>query len=140
MLYVNDSNLCRGTMIKQLNYNIVTDVLKALAISEDAYSKEIEKSNVKELSMSVLNCFTGLLLYLKGEFTTALRYFKDSEILLSKNNNEYEKIFYNFILGYVNFCEKNNNLYMLHYNFHNFRFLKIYLQLLMICYFDSKHI
>ena len=116
MLYVNDSNLCRGTMIKQLNYNIVTDVLKALAISEDAYSKEIEKSNVKELSMSVLNCFTGLLLYLKGEFTTALRYFKDSEILLSKNNNEYEKIFYNFILGYVNFCEKNNNLYMLHYN------------------------
>ncbi len=116
MLYVNDSNLCRGTMIKQLNYNIVTDVLKALAISEDAYSKEIEKSNVKELSISVLNCFTGLLLYLKGEFTTALRYFKDSEILLSKNNNEYEKIFYNFILGYVNFCEKNNNLYMLHYN------------------------
>ena len=103
-------------MIKQLNYNAITDILKALAVSEEEYRAESERQKLGEISISALNCFNGLLLYLKGEFTTALRYFKDSEILLSKNNDDYEKILYNFILGYVNFCEKNNNLYMLHYN------------------------
>lgn len=103
-------------MIKQLDYNAITDILKALAVSEEDYRTELERQKLGEISISALNCFNGLLLYLKGEFTTALRYFKDSEILLSKNNDDYEKILYNFVLGYVNFCEKNNNLYMLHYN------------------------
>ena len=71
--------MCRGTMIKQLDYNSVIEVLKALAISEDDYKTAIEKEGIGEVSVSALNCFSGLLLYLKGEFTTALRYFKDSD-------------------------------------------------------------
>ena len=90
--------------------------MKALALSEEEYGKAIENFGLKESGTSVLNCFNGLLLYLKGEFTTALRYFKDAEIMLAKEKNDYEDIFYNFVLGYVNFCEKNSNLYLLHYN------------------------
>ena len=103
-------------MIKQLTENSIIDTMKALALSEEEYGKAIENFGLKESGTSVLNCFNGLLLYLKGEFTTALRYFKDAEILLAKEKNDYEDIFYNFVLGYVNFCEKNSNLYLLHYN------------------------
>ena len=103
-------------MIKQLTENSIIDTMKALALSEEEYGKEIENFGLKESGTSVLNCFNGLLLYLKGEFTTALRYFKDAEIMLAKEKNDYEDIFYNFVLGYVNFCEKNSNLYLLHYN------------------------
>ena len=102
-------------MIKQLNENDVVNILKALAVSEDEYNKALKTADLKSESLSMMNCFNGLLLYLKGEFTTALNYFKDAEILLEKGDDK-EKIFYNFILGYVNFCEKNNNLYFLHYN------------------------
>ncbi len=103
-------------MIKQLTENSIIDTMKALALSEEEYGKAIENFGLKESGTSVLNCFNGLLLYLKGEFTTALRYFKDAEIMLAKEKNDYEDIFYNFVLGYVNFCEKNSNLYLLHYN------------------------
>ena len=103
-------------MIKQLTENSIIDTMKALALSEEEYGKAIESFGLKESGTATLNCFNGLLLYLKGEFTTALRYFKDAEIMLAKEKNDYEDIFYNFVLGYVNFCEKNSNLYLLHYN------------------------
>lgn len=103
-------------MITQLNQGTILDAFKTLTLSEDEFKLYIDKSNLKEESSVALNCLNGLLLYLKGEFTTALRYFHDAELLLNHKDNDYEKIFYNFILGYVNFCERNNNLYMLHYN------------------------
>ena len=103
-------------MITELTGNEILNILKALTDSEEAFHKTLEGSDIKENGMSALNCFNGLLSYLKGDFNTALRYFRDAEFILSKNKNDYEDILYNFILGYVNFCEKNNNLYMLHYN------------------------
>lgn len=103
-------------MITELTGNEILDILKALTDSEEAFHKTLAGSDIKENGMSALNCFNGLLSYLKGDFNTALRYFRDAEFILSKNKNDYEDILYNFILGYVNFCEKNNNLYMLHYN------------------------
>ena len=103
-------------MITELTGNEILNILKALTDSEEAFHKTLKGSDIKENGMSALNCFNGLLSYLKGDFNTALRYFRDAEFILSKNKNDYEDILYNFILGYVNFCEKNNNLYMLHYN------------------------
>lgn len=103
-------------MITELTGNEILNILKALTDSEEAFHKTLKGSDIKENGMTALNCFNGLLSYLKGDFNTALRYFKDAEFILSKNKNDYEDILYNFILGYVNFCEKNNNLYMLHYN------------------------
>lgn len=104
-----------SSMITHSDKIVILDVFKALVTSEEDYKKFIENYDVKENGAIVLNCGNGLLTYLKGDFQTALRYFQDTEILLDKSN-EYEKIFYNFILGYVNFCEKNNNIYMLLYN------------------------
>ena len=101
-------------MIKEKND--IVNILKTLAKSEEEYKKAIEETGLKECGQSALNCFNGLLTYLKGDFNTALRYFKYAEFILSKTKDNYEDILYNFILGYVNFCEKNNNLYMLHYN------------------------
>ncbi len=103
-------------MITQVNKDIILDLFKALISSEQDYKNKIKTSEINKDGLSVLNCFNGLLLYLKGEFTSALRYFKDAEILVSNNGSNEEIILYNFLLGYVNFCEKNNNLYMLHYN------------------------
>ena len=103
-------------MIEQVIENDIINILKALSVSEEEFHTAMDKYGSESVSKSVLNCFNGLLLYLKGEFTTALKYFNDADILLSKNKNDYEVVLYNFILGYVNFCEKNNNLYMLHYN------------------------
>lgn len=103
-------------MLEQVIDNKIVDIVKAIATSEEEYKKAVKNSDSENISKSALNCFNGLLLYLKGEFSTALKYFNDADILLANNKNDYEAIFYNFILGYVNFCEKNNNLYMLHYN------------------------
>ena len=101
-------------MIKQLSENSIIDVLNALVISEEEYHKVAEKTDLKNVSPSVLNCLNGLLLYLKGDFNNALMYFRDAELLLKKDVEE--KVLYNFIFGYVNFCEKNNNLYTTLYN------------------------
>lgn len=102
-------------MIKQISEDSILEILKALSVSEDEYKSKRE-SLKDTLSVAIVNCMNGLLLYLKGDFTQSLNYFRDSEILLKTANVDVEVIFYNFILGYVNFCEKNNNLYMLHYN------------------------
>ena len=102
-------------MIKQISEDSILEILKALSVSEDEYKSKRE-SLKDTLSVAIVNCMNGLLLYLKGDFTQSLNYFRDSEILLKTANFDVEVIFYNLILGYVNFCEKNNNLYMLHYN------------------------
>lgn len=102
-------------MIKQISEDSILEILKALSVSEDEYKSKRE-SLKDTLSVAIVNCMNGLLLYLKGDFTQSLNYFRDSEILLKTANVDVEVIFYNLILGYVNFCEKNNNLYMLHYN------------------------
>lgn len=102
-------------MIKQISEDSILEILKALSVSEDEYKSKRE-SLKDTLSVAIINCMNGLLLYLKGDFTQSLNYFRDSEILLKTANVDVEVIFYNLILGYVNFCEKNNNLYMLHYN------------------------
>lgn len=102
-------------MIKQISEDSILEILKALSVSEDEYKSKRE-SLMDTLSVAIINCMNGLLLYLKGDFTQSLNYFRDSEILLKTANVDVEVIFYNLILGYVNFCEKNNNLYMLHYN------------------------
>lgn len=102
-------------MIKQISEDSILEILKALSVSEDEYKSKRE-SFKDTLSVAIVNCMNGLLLYLKGDFTQSLNYFRDSEILLKTANVDVEVIFYNLILGYVNFCEKNNNLYMLHYN------------------------
>ena len=102
-------------MIKQISEDSILEILKALSMSEDEYKSKRE-SLKDTLSVAIINCMNGLLLYLKGDFTQSLNYFRDSEILLKTANVDVEVIFYNLILGYVNFCEKNNNLYMLHYN------------------------
>ena len=102
-------------MIKQISEDSILEILKALSVSEDEYKSKRE-SLKDTLSVAIINCMNGLLLYLKGDFTQSLNYFRDSEILLKTANVDVEVIFYNLILGYVNFCEKNNNLYMLNYN------------------------
>lgn len=102
-------------MIKQISEDSILEILKALSVSEDEYKSKRE-SLKDTLSVAIINCMNGLVLYLKGDFTQSLNYFRDSEILLKTANVDVEVIFYNLILGYVNFCEKNNNLYMLHYN------------------------
>ncbi|MCD8377622.1 MAG: GAF domain-containing protein [Candidatus Gastranaerophilales bacterium] len=102
-------------MIKQTEKDSISDIFNALSVSEQEYNNLVQ-SEKDYLSPVVLNCFNGLLSYLKGDFTTALGYFRDTEILLKIKGTECEKVIYNFILGYVNFCEKNNNLYVLHYN------------------------
>ena len=103
-------------MITDTAKEYILKVFHSLAISEDEYKKEIENSGLKTTCVSTVNCLNGLLSYLKGDFQTALRYFNDSEYLLRNGKDNYELIFYDFILGYINYCEKNNNLYMLYYN------------------------
>ncbi len=102
-------------MIKQISEDSILEILKALSVSEDEY-KSRRESLKDSLGVAIVNCMNGLLLYLKGDFTQSLNYLRDAEILLKTANVDVEVIFYNLILGYVNFCEKNNNLYMLHYN------------------------
>ena len=102
-------------MINQISTNYIIDILKALSSSEEEYEGACAKFDLKSKSTASLNCFNGLIQYLKGNYARALEYFKDAELLLNRNPDNYDEIFYNFLMGYINFCEKNNDLYMLHY-------------------------
>lgn len=100
-------------MIKQINEELISDIIKNFGIVDKNYMFD---NKVDELTAAAANCLRGLCVYLKGDFAAALNYFKDTETLLKTESSSVEEILYNLVLGYVNFCEKNNNLYLIHYN------------------------
>lgn len=61
------------------------------------------------------NCINGLIKYLRGNFEDALRNFADAELILSSEPVGEDKILYEFLLGYINYSERNK-IFMLHYN------------------------
>ena len=61
------------------------------------------------------NCVLGLQNYINGQFESALQNFSDVDLLLAREINISAKIFYEFLLGYVNYRE-HNNTYSIHYN------------------------
>ena len=60
------------------------------------------------------NILTGLENYINNRFEIALENIEDASILLNSNDIS-NKILYEFILGYINYNEKNST-YLLHYN------------------------
>jgi len=61
------------------------------------------------------NCVLGLQNYINGQFESALQNFSDVDLLLARKINISAKIFYEFLLGYINYRE-HNNTYSIHYN------------------------
>jgi len=61
------------------------------------------------------NCINGLIKYLNSEFEESLQNFEDAGLILSSDAIAEEKILYEFLLGYINYNEKNK-IFMLHYN------------------------
>ncbi len=64
---------------------------------------------------SVFLILNGLKKYINNEFESSLQDFADANILLTNDKNIENKILYEFVLGYINYNEKNNT-YLLHYN------------------------
>lgn len=60
------------------------------------------------------NILLGLKNYINNEFENSLQNIEDASILIN-NDNIAGKILYEFILGYINYNEKNST-YVLHYN------------------------
>lgn len=73
------------------------------------------KNNDYNSHPAVYNCLLGLVNYIEGDFNSALLNFEDTGILLANSDNILEKILYEFLLGYINYSEKNN-IYTLHSN------------------------
>ena len=100
-------------MIEKIKENTIDDIVEYLKKGE---MLSFSPSSENTLSGASVNCINGFFLYLNGDFANSLNHFRDTETLLKNGCSDTEKILYNFILGYVNFCEKNNNLYLIHYN------------------------
>ncbi len=64
---------------------------------------------------SIFCILNGLSKYINNDFENALQNFAETSVLLVNDNNIESKILYEFILGYINYSEKNN-IYALHYN------------------------
>lgn len=73
------------------------------------------KNHVSTEFPASFNCIMGLVNYIEGNFHSALRNFEETNILLENSKNIEERILYEFLLGYLNYSEKNN-IFMLHYN------------------------
>ncbi len=64
---------------------------------------------------AIFNCLLGLANYINGDFNSSLINFEDAKILFENNEDNSDKILYEFLLGFINYSE-NNNIYSLHYN------------------------
>lgn len=94
----------------------IFDILNSISVSEEEYQKTLSEFKKNNTTPFIVNCFNGLMCYMKADFSSAMTYLKDSELLLNNDVSVSEKIFYYIILSYINFCEKNNDIYMLYYN------------------------
>lgn len=99
-------------MINLQNKNSVLLLFNSMLKSEQEFSEILQK---EQFSVCCINCLNALRHYIAGEFQTALNYLKDVEIVKSKNTSVEDIILYNLIVGYINFCEKNGHVFMLHY-------------------------
>lgn len=99
-------------MINLQNKDSVLLLFNSMLKSEQEFSEILQK---EQFSVCCINCLNALRHYIAGEFQTALNYLKDVEIVKSKNTSVEDIILYNLIVGYINFCEKNGHVFMLHY-------------------------
>ena len=60
-------------------------------------------------------CLVALEAYIHNKFDEALQYFSDASVILKSDKAPESTILYEFILGYLNYNEKNTT-YSLHYN------------------------
>ena len=73
------------------------------------------KNEDNSIYPAAFNCLLGLVNYINGDFNSALINFEDAKILFENNEDNSDKILYEFLLGFINYNE-NNNIYSLHYN------------------------
>ena len=99
-------------MINLENKEIVLSLLNSLLKSEEEYREQLKKENY---SVCCINSLNALRHYVSGDFQTALNYLKDVEFIKTKDTFVEDLILYNLIIGYINFCEKNGSVYLLHY-------------------------
>lgn len=100
-------------MINLDNRESVLLLFNSMLKSEQEFSELLHNGHY---SVCCVNCLNALKHYVSGEFQTALNYLKDVEIVTSKETSIEDVILYNLIVGYINFCEKNGHVFMLHYN------------------------
>lgn len=100
-------------MINLQDKDSVLSLFNSMLKSDDEYADVIKNGNY---SVCCINCLNALRRYLTGDFQTALNYLKDVEIIKSNNSTPEDLILYNMVVGYINFCEKNGHVYLLHYN------------------------
>lgn len=100
-------------MINLENKESVLLLFNSMIKSDQEFSEQLKKEHY---SVCCVNCLNALRHYVNGNFETALNYLKDVEIVKSKDTSNLDLILYNLIVGYINFCEKNGHVYMLHYN------------------------
>lgn len=100
-------------MINLQDKDSVLSLFNSMLKSDDEYADVIKNGNY---SVCCINCLNALRRYITGDFQTALNYLKDVEIIKSNNSTPEDIILYNMVVGYINFCEKNGHVYLLHYN------------------------
>lgn len=80
-------------------------------LDEIIEGKHLTINREQSTTYNILLCLKN---YIANDFELSLQNIEDASILLD-SNDIINKIFYEFILGYINYNEKNNT-YMLHYN------------------------
>lgn len=80
-------------------------------LDEIIEGKHLTRNREQSTTYNILLCLKN---YIANDFELSLQNIEDASILLD-SNDIINKIFYEFILGYINYNEKNNT-YMLHYN------------------------
>lgn len=100
-------------MIDLENKDLILSLFGAVLKSDQEFFELLQKT---KCSVCCVNSLNALRHYLAGKFETALNYLKDVEFIKTKNTTAEDIIFYNLVVGYINFCEKNGHVHILHYN------------------------
>jgi len=96
---------------------VVFVIEKISKFQYDDLISEIEEFGKRDDKYGLIVCsLLSLLFYVKGEPEQAMALVRDAEFLYTQTGDNFSKVVYELIIGYINFVEGSEDIHLLHFD------------------------